>query len=356
MKHKSVRVIIVVLVAMLVLSVSNDLKNKNSLGLISTQVSDQEQIISQLSQELETIYNKIQDIGDGLTAHGALWVDGHQLKDQNKSPFQLKGFSSHGLCWYPEYVNYNALRTTKDYGANVFRIAVYTEKYIENPEPTLKVLYSGMENAIAADMYVIVDWHILKDNNPNIYKEEALIFFKNISEQFGNHPSVIYEICNEPNGDTSWEDITGYANEVIPAIRENAKDALIIVGTPKYSTDLEGPLNSPLQYKNIMYAYHQYIGTTDGYSKEVIKSAMKKGLPVFVSEWGISNSYEGLDKFEQARKMVKGFNEIGVSWISWSLSNKDESSAAIKPDNIRLEGWAYEDFSRSGKITIDALK
>ncbi len=105
-----------------------------------------------------------------------------------------------------------------------------------------------------------------------------------------------------------------------------------------------------------MYAYHQYIGKTEGYSKEVIKSAMQKGLPIFVSEWGISNNYESVDKYEQARQMVQGFNEIGVSWINWSLSNKNESSAAIKPDIIRLEGWEYDNFSKSGKIAIDAMR
>ena len=34
------------------------------------------------------------------------------------------------------------------------------------PVQSLNYLYMGIESALAADMYVIVDWHILKDSDP----------------------------------------------------------------------------------------------------------------------------------------------------------------------------------------------
>ena len=69
-------------------------------------------------------------------------------------------------------------------------------------------------------MYVIVDWHILSDNNPQINKEESKRFFNEISSKLSGYNNVIYEICNEPNGGTTWADIKSYALEIIPIIRQ----------------------------------------------------------------------------------------------------------------------------------------
>ena len=82
----------------------------------------------------------------------------------------LRGMSSHGISWYPRYLNGGAMKTLKEYGANLFRIAAYTEPsgaYLENPDRTLDYLYMGAESALAEDLYVILDWHILNDSDPN---------------------------------------------------------------------------------------------------------------------------------------------------------------------------------------------
>ena len=42
---------------------------------------------------------------------------------------------------------------------------------------------------------------------------------------------------------------------MIPVIRKYAENALIIVGTPNYSSNLNGALLNPLPYDNVMYAY-----------------------------------------------------------------------------------------------------
>ena len=80
---------------------------------------------------------------------------------------------------------------------------------------SLNYLYMGIESALAADMYVIVDWHILKDSDPNEYAEEAKEFFAEISDHYSGNPAILYEICNEPNGDTDWDDIVEYAEQII---------------------------------------------------------------------------------------------------------------------------------------------
>ena len=72
----------------------------------------------------------------------------------------------------------------------------------------------------------------LSDGDPNQNKDEAIAFFKEMAETFTNNDNVLYEICNEPNGGTSWESIKAYAEEVMPVIREKRPDAVILVGTP----------------------------------------------------------------------------------------------------------------------------
>ena len=140
-------------------------------------------------------------------------------------------------------------------------------------------------------MYVIVDWHVLRDENPLVHKQNAIEFFEEISAHYGNHPGILYEICNEPNGDTTWEDIVTYAQEVIPLIRENAPDSVIIVGTPKYSSNLSEAEEQPLSFANVMYAFHAYIDVTyeDEDGLDWMEEKLDVEIPVFVSEWGITD-------------------------------------------------------------------
>ena len=61
---------------------------------------------------------------------GALHVEGTRLMGSGGQPVQLRGVSTHGLAWFPQYVNEACLKQLRqEWGANVFRIAVYTEEY-----------------------------------------------------------------------------------------------------------------------------------------------------------------------------------------------------------------------------------
>ena len=68
----------------------------------------------------------------------------------------------------------------------------------------------------------------LDDNNPMTYKEEAKEFFDEMSREYKDIPNVLYEICNEPNGEeVTWDDvIKPYAEEMIEVIRNNSKNHL----------------------------------------------------------------------------------------------------------------------------------
>ncbi len=338
---------------------------KKELADAEALLEQQQASIGQLEEEMRVLQEKIaiyEDPGNGIKAHGALRVDGIQLCNERGEPIQLHGFSTHGIGWYPRYTNSAAIRTIKEYGANVVRMAMYTDEnqgYVYDSEKILNYLYVGVENALAEDMYVIVDWHILSDNNPLQYKEEAKQFFAEISSHYGNHPGIIYEICNEPNSGTSWDDITAYANEIIPVIRANAPDAVILVGTPEYCTQVEEAAANPLDYENIMYVFHAYVDvTTADYSAiSWVEDKLDCGIPIFVSEWGITDEKDtqAEKKPDNAYAFMKMMEERNLSWCNWSLSNKAEIYSAIKPECDKYSGWTEDDFTFSGKIALEGL-
>lgn len=309
---------------------------------------------------LKFIVNKDKDkYSIGVSENGKLSVKDGQLVNEDGKIMRLKGMSSHGLMWYPEYTNYRSLKTIRDYGANVFRIAMYTEQnkgYIYNSEESKKILLNTIENVLGADMYAIVDWHTLKDNNPNVNIEKAKEFFDEVSRRYKDEPGVIYEIFNEPSGDTSWQDIKDYANTIIPIIRKNSPNSIILVGTPNYCVDLKSPINDPLEYDNIMYTYHLYTGSCEGGYKYLIEEAIKNNIAIFVSEWGLSpeKGTNNID-FNKATEFLDYLKKNNISWVNWSLSNKDEPYSAIDPNVEKLSGWNLNDLTESGKFIFDSL-
>lgn len=290
--------------------------------------------------------------------YGPLQVNGAHLTDSAGNPVQLRGISTHGLAWYPQYVNEESFAFMHEkWGLNVIRLAMYTAEddgYCisdENQKKKLEDLIdTGVQLAKANNMYVIIDWHILSDNNPNTYVEEAKTFFKKMSERYRDYDNVLYEICNEPNEGTTWEDICAYAKNVIPVIRENDEDAVIIVGTPEWSQRVDQAAASPItEWKNIMYTLHFYAGTHKEDLRQRAEQALQSGLPIFVSEFGICDaSGGGANDFEQADLWMKWMNENSISCVQWNLSNKNETCAFLKSTCTKTTDWEESDLSESG--------
>ena len=49
-----------------------------------------------------------------VSANGWLHVKGNKVVNEKGKPFVIKGVSTHGLSWYPQYVNKKAFKTLRD--------------------------------------------------------------------------------------------------------------------------------------------------------------------------------------------------------------------------------------------------
>lgn len=293
-----------------------------------------------------------------VSVHGQLSVKGSQLVDKNGNAYQLKGMSTHGIGWFPAFVNEGAFRTLRDdWNTNVVRLAMYTgasEGYTGSAMLQHEALVrKGINICIALDMYVIVDWHVLADQSPSVRKKDAIRFFDEISKEYADCPNIIYEICNEPNGYSQWDnDIKPYAEEVIPVIRKNDPDSVIIVGTPTWSQDIDKAMNNPLPFDNVMYALHFYAATHTDWLRQRAENCANNGLPIFVSEFGCCDaSGNGGNNFQQTKEWLSLLDRLGISYCNWNLANKNESSSAFKESTHPNGNWTESEMNE-GAIWI----
>ena len=299
-----------------------------------------------------------------VCVHGKLRVEGRFIVDEDGNKVQLKGMSTHGLHWQGDVVNRNTMNWLRgDWNATVFRAAMYTAEggYNQGKKDELtRKVDEIVADAIALGMYVIIDWHILRDNDPNSHTNEAVEFFDRMAKKYRGVPNVIYEIANEPNGGTSWDRIKNYANQVIPAIRKHS-DGIIIVGTENWSQRVDNASRSRLTQDNLVYALHFY-AATDSHQHALmgmLDTALQADLPVFVSEFGSvsADGNGGVNEF-WTRKWIEKLNENHISWVNWSFSRVHEGSAAIKGEGTfdEEDNWTWYQRTESGQLIMDLMR
>lgn len=292
--------------------------------------------------------------------NGKLKVIDGDLCNQFNTPIQLRGCSTFNIAQKTNKSSYNGLKTTKLYGANYIRVAMYlnngrdgSKGYLEDKENMKKKVENIIKWASDLDMYVCVDWHGLANNKPLDNIDLSKEFFNEITEEFKNYPNVIYEIFNEPPKDNgTWENqIVPYSNEIIPLIRNINPDALIIVGTQSTDNIWEPTIKNPLKYDNIVYSYHTY----GGYFNNAYKY-MCSNLPMFLSEWGVgdaSSETQDSANYNTSQSLLKYTGKFNISWAMWSLSDKEGCHNFVAPGNEKDGGWIGDELSTTGKFIID---
>lgn len=199
--------------------------------------------------------------------------------------------------------------------------------YMGSPESYISKLDQLVEAAIKNDVYIIIDWH---SHRAEYETDSAKSFFSKISQKYANIPNVIYEIYNEPVK-SSWSAIQTYANTVIPAIRANTQN-LILVGTPNWS---QMSSYGGLSYTNIAYVLHFYAGThsVSTYGSRVT-SAMNSGNAVFVSEWGTTAaSGDGTPDASSTAEWISFMESNRISNCNWSFRKTTETVGSSTSTN-----------------------
>ena len=142
---------------------------------------------------------------------------------------------------------------------------------------------------------------------------------------------------------------------VIKIIRNNTKDSIIIVGTNNWDQDVLDPINDRIEDNNVMYALHFYSGTHKEFLRERAKKALDNNLPLFVSEWGTSKADGSNGTYlEEAKKWMDFMEQNDLSWCNWSLTDKNESSAILKPGSSKTN-FTDDDLSESGSFIKSVL-
>lgn len=295
--------------------------------------------------------------------HGALHVDGLQVKDKNNQPFTLRGASTHGMHWGDgeTFLNKTAFQNLRDeWGVNMVRLVSYVTQggYTQGSKDKLdKHIQEGVSDLTDLGMYAIIDWHVHAEN-PNDTKSQAIEFFDTYSKMYKDQSNIIYEICNEPTG-TPWNQIRPYAVDVVNTIRANDPDAIIVVGTNTWSQDVDevatngGKIDDP----NVMYTIHFYSGSHGESLREKVRTALKAGTPVFCTEFGVCDaSGNGGFDLEEADRWIDFFEENGISYCCWSLSKKNESASMLSPECNKVNGFTNADLGATGAWLINTYR
>jgi len=293
--------------------------------------------------------------GNPVAVNGQLSVCGVRLCNQSGTAIQLRGMSSHGLQFFPNCVNTDSLAALRnDWKADFIRLSMYVQEGGLASDPTgfTNKVNGLVDDATALGLYVIVDFHILTPGDPNFNLGLAKTFFTNVTAKHAGNNNVLYEIANEPNG-VSWDAIKSYADQVIPVIRKNSPNSVVLVGTRGFSSlgltdgsDEKEILADPVDFRNVMYTFHFYAASHGADRRAVVARAATE-LPLFVSEFGSQTfTGDGTNDFTSTTAWLDLLKANKISYGMWSFSDGRESNSVFKQGTC-----AGTNFAGTGVLT-----
>ncbi len=143
------------------------------------------------------------------------------------------------------------------------------------------MVHGYIEEATKRGLYALVDWHQLTPGDPNANLGRAKTFFTEIAQRHKDKTNIIYDIANEPNN-VGWDRVRGYAEQMIPVIRAQDADGVVLVGTHGWGSlgisdgrDETDIVNNPVRATNFMYTFHFYAASHKAEYFAVLSRAAK---------------------------------------------------------------------------------
>lgn len=290
-----------------------------------------------------------------VARHGRLQVSGNRVLDTHGQPITLRGMSLFWSQAKPAFYNPKAIRwIATNWRATAVRAAIAADGggYATEPAVETKRAEQAIDGAIRAGIYVVVDWHA-HDPMP----DEAVRFFTAIAKRYRGVPNLIYETWNEPLPKYSWHDvIKPYHQRIIAAIRAQDPGAFVVAGTRAWDQEVDEAAADPLALPNVAYALHFYAATHKQDIRDKANAALARGAALFVTEYGTTaaNGDAPIDPAE-TRTWWNWCDAHGISYLAWSLSDKAEASAALKPGASPDGGWSAAQLTTSGTLIRNHL-
>ena len=294
--------------------------------------------------------------GSPVAAHGRLAVKGNRVVDAQGRPYAVRGMSLFWSQWQPRYYDPATIAwLVRDWRVTAVRAAIGAQQggYDTQPEAETKRAEAVIDAAIAHGIYVVVDWHA---HQPRA--DDAVRFFSHIATKYRGVPNLIYETYNEPLPEHGWAKVLKpYHAKVIGAIRAIDPGAFVVAGTRSWSQDVDEAAADPLPFANVAYTLHFYAATHKGELRAKAETAMRRGVALFVTEYGTTaaNGDAPIDAAE-TRTWWDWCAKHGISYLNWSVANKDEASAILKPATQGLSGWTKGDLTQSGQLVRAHLR
>jgi endoglucanase len=302
-----------------------------------------------------------QSVKTPVSKNGALRVENGKIVNAGGQPPQLRGLSFSWSIWggrkyyNPAVVDW----LTDDFKVDVIRLAMAVQPaggYLQQPDVQRKLITDQVDEAIKDGIYVVIDWH---DHNSHLHTQQSKLFFAEMAQRYKGTPNIIYEIWNEPER-VAWDTVKNYAVNIITEIRKYDPDNLIIVGSPHWDQDVDIAAANPITgFKNIAYSFHFYASDPNHQDRlrAKVDKAIKMGLPLFVTEWGVGES-NGDGKFdvEKTNTWVQWMADNKLSWTNWNITDKKETTATLLPGAPETGNWTNENLSPSGIYIRDELR
>jgi cellulase (glycosyl hydrolase family 5) len=292
-------------------------------------------------------------------------VQGNQIIDGSGHPLILRGAHitssfNYILAWNHGANPFGALNpsvfaTVHSWGMNIVRIPISFWIYQLSPVSYMAKLDSVIQQANAAQLYVVIDNHDDDQSgspygsNADVPKPETIAFWKVFASHYKYNPEIMFDIINEPK-QTNWSSwlhgggfITGSTGktapivgmqDVVDAIRSVGAPQIVIAEAPTTLNGFEGIGNNLITDPNVMYSIHEYFD----YARDNHKRAswgwdqafgdLGTTHPIFIGEWAFlpNANYpvfcENITA-PQAEQLVGSFllymQQHQVNWTAWNF-------------------------------------